>query len=322
MANLDEQIVTTLFSQKGKTADAIMKHHPFLNLLKENGRYKTRSLGYEIRKAIRYNQTATGGFYSGYDSFSLDSTIDLTAFRFAVKQVYEPFALSGREKRANRDEEQLLDVVDEKMEATLSRLKNTVSTSIKGDGTAHGGREFDGIKKAVSITPTTGTYAQIDRSVTANQDFASNEVNNVTLTAANIQEEITEAMLPITRGSDWPGCALAGPTAWKLLHKSLTAIQRINDSSKTGKGGFKELYFNGCKFWYDGGFGGSTIGSNYIYLLNDEYWTFEVDSQADFVPLAPKMDRPVDQDAFFTVIIAEGNLCCSAPCLQSVIYDA
>jgi hypothetical protein len=53
MANLEEVIVTTLFSQKGKTADVILKHHPLLNLLKEKGRYKTRSLGYEIRKASR-----------------------------------------------------------------------------------------------------------------------------------------------------------------------------------------------------------------------------------------------------------------------------
>jgi hypothetical protein len=41
---------------------------------------------------------------------------------------------------------------------------------------------------------------------------------------------------------------------------------------------------------------------------------------ADFKPLQPQMDRPIDQDAFFTVIIVEGNLCCAAPALQAVIY--
>lgn len=319
MANLEEQIVTTLFSQKDNTADTITKHHPLLDLLKSKGRVKKRSLGYEIRKAARYNDTAVGGFYSGYDSFNLDSSVDLTGFRFAVKQVYEPFAISGREKRANRDQEQLLDVVDEKMDATLSRLKNTVSTSLRGDGTGHGGREFDGIKKMISTTPSSGSYGQIDRSVASNS-WARNDTNSVTLSGSNVQAEITEAILPITRGSDWPDCALAGPTSWKHLHSSLTAIQRINNQSTTGRAGFKELEFDGVKFWYDGGFGGEVIGANYIYIMNSEFITFEIDSQADFVPLAPKMDRPVDQDAFFTVIIAEGNLCCSAPALQTVIY--
>jgi hypothetical protein len=319
MANLEEQIVTTLFSQKDKTADTIMKHHPLLNLLKEKGRVKKRSLGYEIRKPARYNDTAVGSFYSGYESFNLDASVDLTAFRFAIKQVYEPFALSGREKRANRDQEQLLDVVDEKMEATLSRLKNTVSTSILGDGTGFAGREFDGIKKMISVTPSTGTYGQVDRSVASNS-WARNATSNVTISAANVQATITDAILPITRGSDWPDCALAEKTAWKHLHSSLTAIQRINDQSNTGRGGYKELYFDGVKFWYDGGFGGSTMTSNSVYIMNSEFITFEIDSQADFVPLSPKMDRPVDQDAFFTVLIAEGNLCCSAPALQTVIY--
>lgn len=319
MANLEEQIVTTLFSQKDKTADTIYKHMPLLNLLKEKGRIKKRSLGYEIRKTARYNDTSAGGFYSGYDSFNLDSSVDLTAFRFAIKQVYEPFALSGREKRANRDQEQLLDVVDEKMEATLSRLKNTVSTSVLGDGTASGGREFDGIKKMISTSPSSGTYGQVDRSVASNS-WARNQTSNFTVNSSNVQATITSALLPITRGSDWADCALAGATAWSALHASLTAIQRINDNTSAGRGGFKELYFDGVKFWFDGGFGGTTITATSIYLMNSDFITLEIDSQADFVPLSPKMDRPVDQDAFFTVIIAEGNLCCSAPALQSVIY--
>jgi len=55
-------------------------------------------------------------------------------------------------------------------------------------------------------------------------------------------------------------------------------------------------------------------------LLNSKYWSFDMVRGADFKPLAPEMARPVDQDAFFTVIIVEGNLCCAAPALQAVIY--
>lgn len=319
MANLEEQIVATLFSQKGKTADTVLKHNPLLRILESKGKYKTRSLGYEIRKSAVYNDVAVGGFYSGYDGFNLDAVTDMTAFRFAIKQCYEPFALSGREKRANRDEEQLIDLIDEKMGATMSRLKNTVDTSLRGDGTGHGGREFDGIKKMISTTPTSGSYGQIDRTSSANA-WARNAINNIAITSSNVQSEVTETVMPITRGSDSVDVAFAGADAWKSLHSSLTAIQRINDSSKEGRGGFKELYYNGIRFFFDGGYGGSVIASTSIYLLNTEFITFEVDSQADFVPLMPKMDRPTDQDAFFAVIIAEGNLCCSAPSLQAVIY--
>lgn len=324
MANLEESIVATLFSQKDKTANVVLRHMPFMALLKDKGRYKVRDLGNEIRKPTLYNSTRVGGFYTGYQEFNLDSASDLTAFRMAIKQCYEPFAISGRERRANKNKEQLLNLIDEKMEATMSRLKNTVTASIKGDGTGFGGREFDGLKKAVSTSPTSGTYGQIDRSVASNA-WARNVVNNVTLTALNVQEEITETVMPLVRGSEGPDCAIAGATAWKFLHSSLTAIQRINDQSKTGRGGFRELYYDGMKFWFDGGFDGvggtgTTLGANTCYLLNSDTWTFEVDSLADFVPLAPKLDRPSNQDAFFTVVIVEGNLCCNAPALNAVIY--
>jgi hypothetical protein len=110
-------------------------------------------------------------------------------------------------------------------------------------------------------------------------------------------------------------------TAWKYLHSSLTAIQRIQLPAKKAVAGFRVLNYDGCDFVFDGGFGGQVLETNSCRLLNTKYWTFDMVRGADFKPLAPTMDRPVDQDAFFTVILVEGNLCCSAPALQGVIYQ-
>ena len=109
-------------------------------------------------------------------------------------------------------------------------------------------------------------------------------------------------------------------TAWKYLHSSLTAIQRIQLPTKKAVAGFRVLAYDGCDFVFDGGFGSSVLETNSCRLLNTKYWTFDMVRGADFKPLAPTMDRPVDQDAFFTVILVEGNLCCAAPALQGVIY--
>jgi hypothetical protein len=264
-----------------------------------------------------YNDSAVGGFYSGFSSFNLDSIDDATAFRFAIKQVYEPVAISGRDRRANRDEAMLLDLAEMKMKAAIARLKNTVSTSLRGDGTGSGGLEFDGIKKAVSTSPSSGTYGTIDRT---SNTFARNLAVNVTLTAANVQEQITDAISQITRGDEQPDLGLMDRTAWKFLHSSLTAIQRIQLPVKKAVAGFRVLQYDGCDFVFDGGYGSSVLETNSCRLLNTKYWSFDVVRGADFKPLAPEMARPVDQDAFFTVIIVEGNLCCAAPALQAVIY--
>ena len=317
MANLEEAIVATLFDQSDQIADEVLHHNPLLKSLDDQGLIRKFSGGYELRKPIMYNDAAVGGFYAGFSSFNLDSIDDATAFRFAIKQAYEPVAISGRDRRANRDQAMLLDLAEMKMKASISRLKNTVSTSLRGDGTGSGGLEFDGIKKAVSTSPASGTYGQIDRT---SNTWARNLAVNVTLTAANVQEQITDAISQITRGDETPDLGLCDRTAWKFLHSSLTAIQRIQLPTKKATAGFRALSYDGCDFVFDGGFGSSVLETNSVRLLNTKYWSFDMVRGADFKPLQQEMARPVDQDAFFTVIIVEGNLCCAAPALQAVIY--
>jgi len=317
MANLEEAVVATLFDQSDAIADEVLHHNPLLAALQDQGLVRRFSGGYELRKPIMYNDAAVGGFYSGFSSFNLDAIDDFTAFKFAIKQVYEPVAISGRDRRANRDDAQLLDLVETKIQAAIARLKNTVGTSIRGDGTGSGGLEFDGIKKAVSTSPSSGTYGGIDRSANV---FARNYAKNVTLTALNVQEEVTDAISRVTRGDEMPDLGLMERTAWKFLHNSLTAIQRIQAPVKKAVAGFRALEYDGCSFVFDGGYGSAVLESNSCRLLNTKYWTMDMVRGADFKPLAPDMARPVDQDAFFTVIIVEGNLCCSAPALQAVIY--
>ena len=317
MANLEEAIVATLFDQSDNIADEVLHHNPLLATLDEQGLIRRFSGGYELRKPIMYNDSAVGSFYSGYSSFNLDAIDDLTAFRFAIKQCYEPVAISGRERRANTAEAQLLDLVESKINAAKTRLKNTVSTSLRGDGTGSGGLEFDGVKKAVSTSPSSGTYGGIDR---ASNTFARNLAVNVTLSAANVQETVTDTMTQICRGDEQPDLALCDRTAWKFLHSSLTALQRIQLPQKKVSAGFRVLSYDGADFVFDGGYGSAVLETNSCRLLTTKYWTMDLVRGADFKPLAPEMARPVDQDAFFTVIIVEGNLCCSAPALQAVIY--
>ena len=317
MPNLEEAVVATLFDQSDAIADEILRHNPLLAALDEQGLIRKFSGGYELRKPVMYNDSAVGGFYAGYSAFNLDAIDDATAFRFAIKQVYEPVAISGRDRRANRDQAMLLDLAEMKMKASIARLKNTVDASLRGDGTGSGGLEFDGIKKAVSTSPSSGTYGTIDRT---SNSFARNLAINKTLSAANVQEEITDAISQITRGNEAPDLGLMDRTAWKFLHSSLTAIQRIQLPVKKATAGFRALSYDGCDFVFDGGYNSAVLETNSCRLLNTKYWSFDMVRGADFKPLAPEMARPVDQDAFFTVIIVEGNLCCAAPALQAVIY--
>ncbi len=319
MPTPEEIVVTTLFTQSDNIADQILYNDPVTAILADAGRVKRKAGGYELRYPLMYNTTAVGGFYSGAEAFNLDMTDDATAMVFAIKQAYEPVSITGREKRANRDTEQLIDLLDLKIQAAINRLKNTWSTSLRGDGTGFGGKALDGIVKAVSTTPTSGSYGGHTRSTNS---FAQNQAVTISggFTAANVQAELTDMMMRVTRGSESPDVGLLGRDVWKALHSSLTAIQRITKSDNKALAGFKTLQFDGIDFVHDGGYGGAVTSVSQARLLNSKYWELALIRDADFKPVDKnkEMIRPVDQDAWFTTILAEGNLCCSAPQLQIV----
>jgi hypothetical protein len=311
---IGDVISSTLHEQSADVADEVLGHHPLTMILKKKGKIEEFTGGYEIRKAVLYNTTAVGGFYAGNESFNMNASDDLATFVYAIKQCYEPMIISGRDMRANKGSARIVDLVDQKFKATKARLKNTFSSSILGDGTGFGGRGFDGIQKHVSSTPTVGTLGGIDRAV---YSFAQNvATTGTTFTAANIQSALTNLILQVTRGTEMPDVGLAGRTAYKFLHDSLTAIQRLG-SENTARGGYKALYYDGVEWFFDGGFGGSTLSLNTVRILNTDYLSFDVESQANFKPLETKPARPFDQDTYANVIIVEGNLCSSAPQLMA-----
>lgn len=322
--SITQTIVSTLFQQSDEIADIVTNNNALLRVLRERKKILKQGGGYELRRPVMYNATANGGFFSGYETLDLTVADDATAFVFAIKQVYEPVGISGREKRANRDKEQLIDLIALKIEAATGRLENTVNTSLNGDGTAFAGREFDGLKKGVSTTPSTGTYGGISR---VDYTWARNVALSVSggLTTSNVKENITDANVRITRGMDSADLGICDSTAWRRLHDSLTAIQRINDTTNKALSGFKSkvLNYDGIDFVADGGYGGSAETGT-IRLLNTKYWDFTLIRDADFKPVHGRNDMPmpIDQDAHFTFILAEGNLCCSNPALQAVIYPA
>lgn len=320
MANLEEIVATTLFNQSDDIADEILGHNPLTAVLKERGKIKRVSGGYELRRPVMYNSTAVGGAYAGFDAFELDSVNDADVLQFRIAQFYEPVAISGRDQRANRDQEALIDLVDLKMEAALARLKNTIDGSVKGDGTDYSGLGFEGIQLGVSSSPSSGTYGKIDRSSSTNT-WARNDTYTISggFTAANVQSELTAAMIEVQRGTDGVDLGFIGSTAWRLLHDSMTAIQRITKAGDKGIAGFRALEFNGIDYVCDTGYNSATIGASVCRHLNTKYWDLSLVRGADFKPLEKSMARPVDQDAAFTVMIVEGALCCSAPVLQQYI---
>lgn len=323
---LQERVVASLYDQSNEIADEVTHSHPLLSILDRKKLIIKHNGGESYRKPVMYNQTASGGFYSGLGNFNINVKQDFSTFNFAIRQAYEPFAVDGRSVRANKGSKyRLLDLLETKKKVTTGNLKNTLHTSLMGDGTSFGGIGFDGVQLMVSASPTSGNYGEITRS---GNTFAQNVVHTVSggLATANVQAEITAARIKVARGFEWCDVGLAGATAYKALHSSLTAIQRVVNEDNKGKAGFNSLFYDGIEFFFDGGFGNTSgtasFGANHIRLLNTNYISLDVEESTWIKPLDGAAERPVDQDGVFVVMIAEGNLCCNAPAFQVLIKEA
>ena len=315
--DISQTIATTLFLQSDDTADVILKNNALLARLQEKGRVKKHSGGYELRKPVMFNQTGNGKWYSGLES--LDTTIadDTTAYVYALKQRAEVIGVSGREKRANKgNKTQLIDLIDMKIDAGVSRLKNAVSSSIHSDGTGSSGKEFDGIQKHISTSPSSGTVGGIDRSSytwARNISYAPGG-----LSAANIQGYLATLIVQLTRGGDSPDLGVADNATWVLLHNSFTAIQRIQDAKTKGMAGFRSLNYMGIDVVLDGGYG-DAAATNELRVFTTDYFSLDMHEDGFFKPVNPEKRAPVNQDAEYTILLAEGNLCCSAHPFQGVL---
>jgi hypothetical protein len=318
--SISQTFATTLFHQSDDIADVVFKNNALLAKLKKKGRIKKHSGGYELRKPVMYNQTGNGKWYSGLETLSTNITDDLTAYVYEYKQRAESIGVTGREKRANKGNKyQLIDLMDMKMEVGISRLKNAIAESIHGDGTGSSGKEFDGIQKHISTTPSTGVIGGIDRS---SYSWARNVARGTTaaLTSATIQSELAALIVQLVRGGDSPDLAVADNTAWTKLHDSFTAIQRIQNASEKGMAGFRSLNYMGVDCVLDGGYG-DLAADDEVRVMTTDYWSLDFHEDGYFKPISPEDRSPVNQDAEFTILLAEGNLCCSAHPFQGVLYD-
>lgn len=317
MSITNETLVTTLFDQSEQIADVVLNGHFLLNKLKKLGRIKERS-GYEFRKPALVESTGQGAWFTGLEGINLAEIDDADYFVFKPKKAYDAVLISGDDIRANKGAEtQLIDLAEMKIEAMTTRLRNRVAKAVRGDGTGSSGKELEGIRKAVSTSPTSGTYGGKTRSSTS---YAQNVAISVSggITVTTVQDAIVQAKLRVSREGDQPDIAAATENAWRALHNSLTAIQRITGGGEKGSAGYSSLEFAGIEFVLDGGYGYSTAEDDtQIRILTSKYWSLDVYPDAYFKPIGGKDPRPlIDQDGVFAVMLFQGALGCAAPTLQ------
>jgi hypothetical protein len=313
--NYSDIVSTTLRHRTPKLVDNVTANNALLARLKSRGKLRLVGGGQEIVEPLAYQENQTYKRYSGYETLDISPSDVITAAKYDWKQVAVAVTASGLELLQNSGKEQIIDLLEGRIEVAENTLMNKMSEDIYSDGTAT--NQINGLQALVADT-NTNEVGGIDGNTWS---FWRNYVREAagTLSASTVQGEFNDVYVNITRGADHPDLIVCDNNIFKFYLASLQDIQRIQDPN-LGQLGFQTLKFMQADVVLDGGYGGSAPATH-AYFLNTKYLRFTSHRDRNFVPIGDERE-PVNQDAMIKLIGWAGNLCCSNRFLQGVLKDA
>jgi hypothetical protein len=321
-------VVTTTLENRSKVlGDNISNNNAVLNYLKTKGRQKSFSGGREIVQELRYAQNQTFMWYSGYEFLNVSLNDTMTAARFPIKQASIAITISGLEELQNRGDEQMIELIEQRVETAEDTFWNQMSAGIYSDGTGWSGKQINGILSLVSKAPTSGTTGGIDRAANSwwrNVAVNANTDSRGVVSSTNIQSYMNSTTIGLKRNSDGVGLIVADNNYYLFYLNSLQAIQRIT-VDPAGEAG---IGFTGLKYFgagksvdviLDGGKNGQ-IPSNTMYFLNLDYLFYRPHSARNFKVIGGERTN-VNQDAIVKIMAWAGNMSSNNLSLQGVLWQ-
>jgi len=320
--NVSDIVATTIQSRTRQIADNVTRNNALLSRLNQRGKVRTISGGNVIFEELSFAENPNGGFYSGYDLLPVAAADVISAAEFQIKQYAVPVVISGLEQLQNAGKEQMIDLLEARINVAESTMANQLAASIYSDGTGDGGKEVTGLDAAVATDPTTGTYGGINRaswSFWRNYAFDANTDGGAAVSSSNIQVYMNSVWSNLVRGSDRPDLIVLDNNYWTFYMGSLQAQQRFT-SPETGNLGFPTLKFMDADVCLDGGIGGY-CPANTGFMLNTKYIKWRPHAQRNMVPLSPNRRYAINQDAEVQILAWAGNLTSSGAQFQGRIQN-
>lgn len=312
-----EIVTTTLRSHPSEVADNVSQHNALYRWMKQRGKIKTVSGGYEIIRSVDYANNQTYQRYSGYDTLNVNASDVLSAARYPWVQAAVHVTASGAELRMNAGKEQIVDLAEARLRNALSTASNFMSLDLYSNGAL--ANQMGGLANIIQ-TAGTGTVGGIDSSTFT---FWQNKFREIpgtnTWTKATIKGEMNALYLSLVRGADKPDVVVSTHDFFAAYWESLQDLQRFA-SADSAAAGFQSLQYAGnIPVIFDSNANFATTGER-MYFLNTKYLELVVHREANWTTLDEKMS--INQDAVVIPIIWQGQLVCSNRALQGILIDA
>lgn len=315
-------LATTIENRSGTVADNVRDNNALLTRLDKRGRMKPFDGGSIILQELSFASNATATYYSGAETINIAPQDVISASQWSIKQAACSVTITGLEDLQNAGEEQIIDLLDARMDVAEASMENLISSGIYSDGTGSNGKQITGLQAMVVASPSSGTVGGIDRATWSfwqNQTFDFSTDLGVSASATNIQTGFDTLYARTSRGSDVVDLIPVDNHFWTLFLQSLQNNQRFTGDSELAKLGFQTIKFMNADVVLDGGIGGD-IPSKTAYFLNTRYIFFRPHRRRNFVPIGGERFS-TNQDAVVRLMGWAGNMTASGLKFQGIMTE-
>jgi hypothetical protein len=301
--NVSDIVATTIENRSRRIADNVTKNNAILTRLSQRGNARPFSGGRIIYEELSFAQNANAGWYSGYDLLPVAAQDVISAAQYDIKQAACPVTISGLELLQNASKEQMIDLLEARINVAEATMANLIAGGLYSDGTGSGGKEITGLGAAVPLDPTTNaTYGGINQQTWLFwRNQFQNSANTTTLLA-----DMNLLWSKLIRGMDRPDLIMVDSTVWGAYVAALQANQRFTDA-KVGEFGFPTIKYMDADVVLDGGIGGFCPAGT-AFFLNTKYLHYRPHSARNFTSLSPNKRYAINQDAEVQILAWAGNL--------------
>lgn len=262
-----------------------------------------------------YDRFTSGGFYSGLDDIAVvpQDTVKNGAWNW--KQAGLGISFDGLTLAKTDDPAAIANIIQFTMDQAEMEMAEILGASLWND--ASNVKELDSIRTAIAAT---GTYAGIDRTSTNTFWRSSPDTTTTTLTMPALQSQFSQC----TVGGRAPTIIISRADQynrfWNMNQVSQTfPTMPGGTDEQLARAGFHNQLFNGVPWVIDSHIPDGSGTNSRIYMLNEDYWHWVVNSRADFY-MEP-FQQSQTQDAITAKLLWYGNLICTNVARQGLIQN-
>lgn len=319
--SISDIVATTIQNRSGVIADNVSKNNGLLSYINKRGNTKSFSGGNVILQELAFAENGNAAWYSGYEMLPTSAQDVISAAQYPIKQAAVAVTVSGLEQLQNAGKEQIIDLLENRISVAEMSMENLLAQGTYADGTGFAGKEPDGLREQILLSPT-NIVGGIDRSTWTfwkNQKFQATTDGGAATTATNILSYMNALWAKCVRGSDRPNLIIMDNAYWQFFVAATQNIQRFV-KSESANVGFSTLQFMDADVIIDGGIGGF-IASKTTYFLNTKYMFWRPHRSRNMVPLSPGQRVSTNQDAAVQIMAWAGNLTSNGLQFQGIMQE-